>query len=775
MKISALKSYIFLMCLVITNAVTSQVRNSTTIATKTEKNVNTYGNEPQKEEEKSELKLVFSDRNDNNIYEGPFGSKVKSKVNMLLPMYVIDENKNYYEVVVADKKLVGKPKGTLSILRNKKNHFANAKEVQYLGWIKKDNLLEYSRAMQNQYNLKYVKHFVACNTVDNLVSSAVNVKKNVLPLKNDPNLESASKKNVKLNDFVYVYKINHTTKAAFVSNFDDIMAKDTANLKYGWIPLQYLNPIEDDWVVRLNNTDKLKLSSGKIVFEANELFKNTFFINENQTNKSIKFDSPIQIMLPLNIWNHEKNKITNLKGDDISIKTIENIAVQSKTINFYYVFENNNSTRPYLKKTLSTLQNLKLTISNEAYANYNFTYSFIAKGKPRSYYLIKSKSFSEWFELIEKSVKYPEEITQDNVLPNNDSNISQFLSSETSFENNFFILAGLNNGSVNTVLPNNFKKMAENNSKLLFIIFGNENTTDSQDFILQSKMYLNEASNANKKNIQNYFVDPRLIVKNDEFTYNGEYDNAFIYDAPLRSNFNGGIIFPKLNGELTPETINKAIDSVIIKTIKTNNGLLRSLTQYKNEFSFLRSQPSQKINDLIQNNSEEDKANKFIPKNYVSESYVIKAREPLDGILEDKINILLTENEISQLLENYRELISKDYTRENINRIDVENFKEQCSFFIESIKKTEAIKSRSSLAELLYFKTRVFVNNSYLHEIRIKDIRKFKRVPEEFKSIFVFLNSKLEVLEKMQRNNAFEVFNDEAEIKYYYIPKKLLL
>lgn len=774
MKINALKSYTFLICLVITNAVTAQVRNSTTIATKTEKNVNIYGNEPQKEEEKSELKLVFSDRNDNSIYEGPFGSKVKSKINILVPMYVIDENKNYYEVVIADKKLVGKPKGTLSILRNKKNHFANAKEVQYLGWIKKDNIIEYSRAMQNQSNLKYVKYFVACNNVDNLFSSTVNVKKNVLPLKNDPNLESASKKNIKLNDFVYVYKINNTTKAAFVSNFDDIMAKDTVNLKYGWVPLQYLNPIEDDWVVRLNSTDKLEFSSGKIVFKANELYKNTFFINENQTNKPIKFDSPVKIMLPINIWNHEKNKITNLKGDDISINTIEKIATQSKTINFYYIFENNNSTRQHLKKTLSTLQNLKLTTSNEQYANYNFTYSFIAKGRPRSYYLIKSKSFSEWFELIEKSVKYPDEITQENVLPNNDSNISQFLSPETSFENNFFILAGLN-GSVNTVLPDNFRKMAENNSKLLFIIFGNENTTDSQDFILQSKMYLNEASNANKKNIQNYFVDPKLIVKNDQFTYNGEYDNAFIYDAPLRSNFNGGIIFPKLNAELTPETINKAIDSVIIKTIKTNNGLLKSLTEYKNEFSFMRSQPSQKINDLIKTDSDDDKKDKYIAKNYVNETYVIKTRDSLNGLLEDKINILLTENEIRQLLENYRELINKDYTKENINRIDVANFKEQCDFFAENIKKTESIKSRSSLAELLYFKTRVFVNNSYLHEIRIKDIRKFKRMPEEFKSIFVFLNSKVEALEKMQRNNAFEVFNDEAEIKYYYIPKKLLL
>ena len=774
MKISILFRYASLICFLITSTVFSQVKNSTSVIRKTEKIVNTYDNEPQKENEKSELKLVFSDRNENNIYEEPYGAKVKNKANILAPMYVIDEDKNYYEVVVADKKLIGKPKGTFAMLRSKKNHFSNAKEVQYLGWIKKENVLEYSRAMQNQVNLKYVKYFVACNTLENLFSSNKNVKKNALLLKNDPNLESVAKKNIKLNDFVYVYKINKTTNSAFVSNFDDVMPKDTTNFKYGWVPLQYLNPIEDNMVVKLNPADTLKFSSDKINFHANELYKNTFFVNENQSSFPIRFDNASKISLPINVWNHDKNKITNLKGDDISIKTIEQIALQSKTINFYYVFENNNATKQYLKKTLSALQNLKLTTSSELYANYTFTYSFIAKGKSKSYYLIKSQSFSKWFDLIEKSIKTPEEISKENILSNNNTSISQFLSPEANFENNFFILTGLD-GSINTVLPDSFSMLAKNNAKLLFILFGNENNADNQDFILQSKMYLSEASSANKKNIQNYYVDPKLITKNDEFTYNGETDNDYIYNAPLKSNFNGGIIFPKLNSELTPETINKAIDSVISKTIKTNNALLKSLIQYKNEFSFLRSQPSATINSLTQNFSRKDSISTDIPKNYKSETFIINAKDTLKSNLENKVCILLTENEIRQLLENYRELISKDYTNENIDKVEILNFKDRCKTFARNIKKTESIKNRSSLADLLYYKTRVFVNSPELHEIRIKDVRKFKKKRDEFRALFIALNAKVEVLEKMQRNNTFEVFDDESQVKYYYISKKLLL
>ncbi|MCC9073876.1 hypothetical protein LNQ49_20025 [Flavobacterium sp. F-65] len=774
MKISILLRYTFLMCLLISNTIFSQVKNRTSVLKKTEKTVNTYDNEAQKESEKTELKLVFSDRNDNNIYEEPYSSKVKNKAKILFPMYVINEDKNYYEVVFADKKMIGKPKGTLSVLRSKKNHFSNAKEVQYLGWIKKDNVIEYSRAMQNQANLKYVKYFVACNTLDNLLSSDNNVKKSVLLLKNEPNLETVAKKNIKLNDFVYVYKIDKNAKSAFVSNFDDLTTKDTINLKCGWVPTQYLNPIEDNMVLKLGATDKLELSSGKVTFQANELYKNTLFINENQSSKPIKFDNSSKILLPINIWNHDKNKITNLKGDDITIKTIEQIAAQSKNINFYYVFENNSSTKQHLKKTLSALQNLKLTTSNELYANYNFTYSFIAKGKSKSYYLIKSPSFSKWFDLIEKSIKTPDEITRENILPNNDNGISQFLSSDVNFENNFFILAGLDN-SINSALPDSFNILAKNNAKLLFVLFGNENTADNQDFILQSKMYLNEASNANKRNIQNYYVDPKLVTKNDEFTYNGENDNDYVYNAPLKSNFNGGIIFPKLNGELTPETINKAIDSVISKTIKTNNALLKSLTQYKNEFSFLRSQPSQKINNLIENSTQKDGVDTNITKNYKDETFVINAKDTLNSNLEDKVHILLSEIEIKQLIENYRELISKEYTNENIDKVEVFNFKDKCKLYTKNIKKTEKIKARNSLADLFYFKTRVFVNSAQLHEIKIREIRKFKKKPEEFRLLFTALNAKLEVLEKMLRNNAFEVFDDESQTKYYYIPKKLLL
>jgi hypothetical protein len=166
--------------------------------------------------------------------------------------------------------------------------------------------------------------------------------------------------------------------------------------------------------------------------------------------------------------------------------------------------------------------------------------------------------------LIEKSIKSPNEIEPENRLENTNL-INQFLSEKASFENNFFIVVGSNN-SINSVLPNDVNKLAIHSSKLLFVVLENKNSPENQDFILQNKAYLNAVSSQNKKVIQNYYVDQKLLIDNDEFTFSDEFDNSYIFDAPKKSNFNGGIVFPKLNNEVNPKSVN-SLDIGIVSSI----------------------------------------------------------------------------------------------------------------------------------------------------------------------------------------------------------------
>ncbi|PDS26408.1 type VI secretion system protein TssR domain-containing protein [Flavobacterium branchiophilum] len=748
----------------------SQIKSGTGIVK--EKAINTYNEQKPKEKLKKTPKTVFSDRDNNDTYQEPYSAKMNSKIGIGKAMYVIDENENYYEVVVANEKLLGKPKGIFAFLKSKKYHFANTKEVNYLGWIKKDNVIEFSEPQQNQENLKYVKYLVASNNLENLYHSEKTIAKNEVILKSNPNLEIASKSKINLNDFVYVYKINTTHKSAFVSNFDNLVAKDTINQKRGWISLEYITPLEDHVVLKLEPNDTLKCSSKNELFVGNQLFKNTLFVNENQTSTTLNFEKTNQLLFPINVWNHEKNKITNLKGDDILMSTIAQIEEQSKTINLFYIFDNDSNNKQQLKKLLASIQNLKISIEKEAFSSYDFTFSFIAKGR-KSYYLLKSKSFSKWFDLIEKSIKSPNEIPTENTLENNNS-INQFLSDEATFENNFFIVVGANN-AINSLLPDDVNKLTKNSTKLLFVTLENKNTPEIQDFILQNKAYLNLASSQSKKFIQNYYVDQKLLIENDEFAFSDEFDNSYIFDAPKKSNFNGGIVFPKLDNEINPKSVNTAIDSILVKTIKTNHLHLKSLRDYRSEFSFLRSIPSHKLNELLKNVAVKDAISNEIPKNYKNEIFLYKATDTISPALENRLCLLMNKEEIKTLIENYRELVVKDYTQENITKEIIKNFRKKAEIFVKNQNATTKVKYKNTLADLFFNKTGVFVNSLKLHETTIKDVKKLKEKPEDFRSLFMELNQKLEILEAMQREDTFELFNEDAAVKYYYVPKHLLL
>ena len=135
----------------------------------------------------------------------------------------------------------------------------------------------------------------------------------------------------------------------------------------------------------------------------------------------------------------------------------------------------------------------------------------------------------------------------------------------------------------------------------------------------------------------------------------------------------------------------------------------------------------------------------------------------------------MNKDEIKELIENYRELVVKNYAEETINKEMIANFKSKAKIFIRNQKATTKVKSTNTLADLFYNKTGVFVNSLKLHETKIKDIKKMKENPEDFKALFVELNQKLETLETMQRNDSFELFNQDAAVTYYYIPKHLLL
>ena len=135
----------------------------------------------------------------------------------------------------------------------------------------------------------------------------------------------------------------------------------------------------------------------------------------------------------------------------------------------------------------------------------------------------------------------------------------------------------------------------------------------------------------------------------------------------------------------------------------------------------------------------------------------------------------MNKEEIKELIDNYRELVVKDYTEENISKEIIKDFRNKTKIFVKNQSAVTKVKYKNSLADLFFNKTGVFVNSLKLHETQIKKVKKLKKNPAAFRAMFIELNNKLEKLEAMQRNNSFELFNEDADVKYYYVAKELLL
>ena len=58
------------------------------------------------------------------------------------------------------------------------------------------------------------------------------------------------------------------------------------------------------------------------------------------------------------------------------------------------------------------------------------------------------------------------------------------------------------------------------------------------------------------------------------------------------------------------------------------------------------------IKNIIENSSLKDSVSTDVPKKYKNETFAINAKDSLDNDLESKVHILLTENEIKQLLKS---------------------------------------------------------------------------------------------------------------------------
>lgn len=857
----------------------SQVRKYAKVK-KVKREIFNYAEESQKPEKlkkNKNVKVVFSDRSNNQSYFDPFSQLKHDKQKILTPYYVIKSNDDSYKLVVADPSALGKPKGILAPVMSSKYRFKDSKSLTFVGWVAKNSLLHYDHSFLSPKNNKPLKYRIGVTDFKRLFNLNKFYNKDTLYCYNDPFLKNRLDKVFISNQIVYPYKYDQTRRSVLVS--DKPIVSDTTQQIFGWIPADLITLVGQNEIYRTQEEDRQLVFTGKkdtlysrvnhttntssvsykdpsrktlsdktfapnqvvylykynhkyqsilisdksasesdstqktYVWAPADLIKlvgqnHIYKTTENNTHttteetKKIKADTfsvekhnfysdflftalpntkmatnhiPDSLIIPLYVWDHTKNKLINVKGNDIFTTEIYRMMGESKKTNFHFIFPENSKSD--INKMINSLQGIWISISSfvSDIKQYSFTATCLGN---HSYYLPPTTSFPEWLDYIQNVTTTPE-----NFSASASSSLEEYIrlslnkcGIDKNFENNLFIIVG--NNEKYQISEEVRELMAQKSSKLLLIQLNNNTSPEYQNYLLETKELLDESSKAYDEYIANYIADNKLIAKEGTMTnIASAKDNMYVYDAPAKSLYNGGLIFPQVGNFISAESLGIAVDSVLAKSFATNKMLINSLLDYESKLGLLRSQPTETLEELYK----EDRLSDSLKLSYVNRNSMhdvfYKTLYMSDSTLAPTLEkgYLLSKEELNDLIDNYHNLLpyyTNGFTKKE-QRMLKRAYKRKVKGINDNFKR-KVLTKKMSIANLYYYQTGFPVYEESLQKISIKKIMREQRHSGCVKPLYYLLARKIIDFENKFLNNQLETIRIPNG-EYYFIPLDILL
>ncbi len=744
-----------------------------------------------KQKKNKNLKIVYSDRANNLSYKDRLGLKQGEKQGFLNPYYVIGEDGNFVQVVAYTPTEIGKPKGLFAPLFSGKNTFSDIKNVPYVGWMHKDNILHFQQPKTDPGNLRPIQFMLGFHDLETLFNLREYVQKDIVQVYNDPKLTTKSEIHLNINQIVYLYKYNPSKTAALVSNLDNMFPADSTKRKMGWVSSKLIAPIGQRKVLELNEGAFLKAG-----FPPDTTITDT--IIDKEIVNSIVFEksrgcntedsTAIKITAPIYVWNNYDNKLINVKGNDLPLSKIPQIKNDNRKINFHLIFDCGEEQRDKLLLQIASLQRIWPLISkNENLKGHEITFSASSYGCGDFYHVNKTDSFSTWLDYLQNAFLgniAPKEVNDEGIIKcfdfiTNDSKLP-------GFENNIVLITGekrlhlpsSNRQLLSPRLSNSIEKLAKSSSRLLFYQMENNMQSTYQDYTLQAKLILNKTGEAYAKFLKDFTVVNQLVKTKNLYTnIPSDTDNIFMHNPPENSVYSGGIVFPKINKSLSQVSFDTALDSLLTRTLRFNRAFMESLENSAAQLGFLRSIPTKRLLQLINKDDMYSSKISQLPKNQVYEQYF----ENLSISLKDNPKIaagyLLTKEELDVLIQNYEAIIplAKDLLDNRKRKRLLRIYKKSLRGF-NKLLYYKILKRNATLGDLLYVKTGIPVKDAMLNTLKIKDVaKKRKFTHEEFTVWMASLRKKISLLEERLNGSYFQPIKDGAGTVYYLVKEEDLL
>lgn len=723
-----------------------------------------------------ELRVVYSDRAKNKAFTNAYAQRITQEQELGNAYYIVGEKNGYYELVQADSKSVGRPKGLFGFLYSARRHFKDSKSLTYIGWMPKSKLLLHNHAFVSVENHRPLRYCVGISDIKRLYGLHHFLKGDSLSVFADPGLKQELPQKIVMGEFVYIYKVDDTKRSVLVS---DKATLDTSGRKIlGWIPADLTAYVGQTHVFSISNLDASKFwteelvehhreQSDSLTFCAGDLQGNLLFTQgRRQVQKTLNSDSTEQVQwavnLPLSIWDHSKNKLINVKGGEIAVSAIRRIARGQKKLNVHLLFYQQEQAE--VKRLINAFQNIAL--KTQPSKVYTFSASVIS-GSGNKYFL-PTDNFASWLDFLlgDNSSKRNEQKGLQLAL----QHLVGILKPDSFEDNLIFILGSNQEIRLHLELLTN---LARCNASIALIQVQNKIGEDYQDFLLQGKELLEQYITQNNNYLARYIVNPALLKPSIFFDY-GTDASVYLLDVPRTSLAVGGIVFPSSGEHLSNIAVETVIDTLFSHLDKRNELLLASLVEYEKKLGVLRSQPSQAIVQLHQLSSQREQSLDNIHRNSVGDTYHSPVWLPEHLLQDTKEGHLFSREELVDLLHNYRALLPS-FT-DSIGKAD---FKVLRKLYKRERKMVNAVNYRKqltrkdNLATLFYHKVGVWPNEALLYALRPCDLR-YKQVAQlDWEKNYRAMLTKVKDLEEGFINGKLEQ-KSVAGDTYYFIPQNQL-
>jgi hypothetical protein len=536
--------------------------------------------------------IVFSDRVDNYTYTGPGGTLVYKKTAYMQPFYVSDVKGNYLKLIQYDPGLL-----------NGRRIKDKSRAVSF-GWISRDRLLLWRKALVDPQTL-FPEKAVGVITGRSPIAHPGNFfSGDSIRVFSSPDLQDQVDRELRLHQFVYIYKKSEDGKKYLVGLAPQLTADSAREAVLGWVSTEVVHP----WGSRLYLG--IARAGDDITDSTAAAFANRAMNVAGPRAPSYPYDplanrnDPTLRVLPVmqrttdgffssgvaaDVFDKAKDVVINIKGTRITYPQYLRLRKLSGQVNVLFVVDGGSSMRNYMPGLTNTIQGFEGVFLQKRFAGYKYRYGAVVYRNPQgcgttgtlvSYAL--SPNFGKVVDFLNTQAAVTGQCTgglyQQPFFKGIQGALDLLKGHE--LETNLIILCG--SAGDDPAIPSSegydlVRGLVMTDARLLVLQVYNKFDASFNNFVLQGKDLLEKAAQIQAEQKKLRMVRGEGLAATQQF--NTAYTDSMSYylNYPEGSLIPGAVVFPARGMVKTNREMDAALNRFVGEVDQDNKEIIRTL------------------------------------------------------------------------------------------------------------------------------------------------------------------------------------------------------